>query len=163
MSTESIKLKSAQADELSKAIKETKCVVIVDYRGINAAADTELRRKMREAGVTYKVVKNSILSRAFEKAGYKQFAEDFVETTAIAIAGEDVIAPARIIAEYKDKTPMKVKCGLLDGERVDDKKIYELASIPSKEVLVAQLLGVLTGPVRSLAIALSEIAKKLAA
>lgn len=138
-------------------------VVLVDYRGINVEQDTAMRKALREAGVTYKVIKNSALSRAFKETGNDGYDEYFFGPTAAAFGPkDDPVAPCRILAEYAGKTPLTIKAGVVEGKKFDENGIKSLASIPEKPVLLAQLLGLLTSPMRSLAVALSEIAKKSA-
>ncbi len=138
-------------------------VVLVDYRGINVEQDTAMRKALREAGVEYKVIKNSALARAFEQTGNTGYDEYFFGPTAAAFGpNDDPIAPCRILSEFAGKTPMTIKCGVVEGKKFDENGIKSLASIPEKPVLLAQLLGLLTNPMRSLAVALSEVAKKSA-
>ena len=138
-------------------------VVLVDYRGINVEQDTAMRKALREAGVTYKVIKNSAIARAFEQTGNTGYDEYLFGPTAAAFGPkDDPIAPCRILAEYAGKTPMSIKCGIVEGKKFDENGVKSLASIPEKPVLLAQLLGLLTSPMRSLAVALSEVAKKSA-
>ena len=134
-------------------------VVLVDYRGINVEQDTAMRKALREAGVEYKVIKNSALARAFEQTGNTGYDEYFFGPTAAAFGP---IAPCRILSEFAGKTPMTIKCGVVEGKKFDENGIKSLASIPEKPVLLAQLLGLLTNPMRSLAVALGEVAKKSA-
>ncbi len=144
-------------------IKNASSVVLVDYRGINVEQDTAMRKALREAGVEYKVIKNSALARAFEETGNNGYDEYFFGPTAAAFGPEnDPVAPCRILAEYAGKTPISIKCGVVEGKKFDENGVKSLASIPEKPVLLAQLLGLLTSPMRSLAIAISEVAKKSA-
>lgn len=163
MSKNNIEQRKAYAAEVQAKIEGASSVVLVDYRGINVAQDTAMRKALREAGVEYRVIKNSALSRAFEATGNTGYDEYFEGPTAAAFGGEDPIAPCRILTEYAGKTPMTVKCGLVEGKKFDADGVKSLASIPEKPVLVGQLLGLLTSPMRSLAVALSEIAKKKSA
>lgn len=163
MSEHNIESRKAVVAELVDKIKDSSSVVLVDYRGITVAQDTALRKAMREAGVSYRVIKNSALSRAFEQTGNKGYDEYFAGPTAAAFGPvNDPVAPCRILAEYTGKTPVKIKCGVVEGKKFDENGVKALASIPEKPVLLAQLLGLLTSPMRSLAIAISEIAKKSA-
>lgn len=156
-----VKARKQKAIEVGEQIKASSSVVIVDYRGINVAQDTAMRKAMREAGVTYSVIKNSALSRAFEATGNTGYDEYFVGPTAAAFGPEqDPVAPCRILAEYSGKTPLKIKCGMVEGKKFDENGVKALASIPEKPVLLAQLLGLLTSPMRSFAVAVSEVAKK---
>lgn len=163
MSVHNIDQRKAYVAEVADKINAASSVVLVDYRGINVAQDTAMRKAMREAGVVYNVIKNSALSRAFENTGYTGYDEYFEGPTAAAFGPkEDPIAPCRILTEYADKTPLTVKCGVVEGKKFDANGIKSLASIPEKPVLIGQLLGLLTSPMRSLAVALSEVAKQRA-
>ena len=123
-----------------------------------------MRKAMREAGVSYCVIKNSALKRAFEATGNTGYDEYFAGPTAAAFGpAQDPIAPCRILAEYAGKTPLTIKCGMVEGKKFDENGVKSLASIPEKPVLLAQLLGLLTSPMRSLAIAVSEVAKQKSA
>lgn len=146
--------------EVGDKIKNASSVVLVDYRGINVEQDTAMRKALRESDVEYRVIKNSALSRAFEATGNTGYDEYFVGPTAAAFGSGDPIAPCRILNEYAGKTPLKIKCGVVEGKKFDENGVKALASIPEKPVLLAQLLGLLTSPMRSLAIAVSEVAKK---
>lgn len=164
MSKNNIEQRKAYVAEVKELIDGSSSVVLVDYRGINVEQDTAMRKALREAGVTYKVIKNSALERAFAETEHKGFEEYFAGPTAAAFGGaEDPIAPCRILNEYSGKTPLEIKAGLVEGKKFDANGVKALSSIPEKPVLVAQLLGLLTSPMRSLAVALSEIAKKKSA
>lgn len=161
MSKNNIESRKAYVADVVENIKNAASVVIVDYRGINVEQDTKMRKTLREAGVTYRVVKNSALSRAFSETGNAGYDDVFVGPTAVAFGtAEDPIAPCRVLTEYADKTPMTVKCGIVEGKKFDAAGVKSLASIPEKPVLLSQLLGLLTSPMRSLAVAISEVAKK---
>lgn len=161
MSAENIKIKEAVVSELVEKIKSAKSVVLVDYRGINVSDDTAMRSELRKADVEYKVVKNRIMLRAMNEAGFTGFDATLEGPTAVAFSFEDAVAPARIIVDNVKKTnKISVKAGLVEGRTMDAAGVTALASIPPKPQLVGQLLGMLTSPMRSLAVALSEIAKK---
>lgn len=163
MSEHNIEQRKAYVADVVEKINNSSSVVLVDYRGINVEQDTAMRKALREAGVEYRVIKNSALSRAFEQTGNTGYDEYFFGPTAAAFGPEnDPVAPCRVLAEYAGKTPMSIKCGVVEGKKFDENGIKALASIPEKPVLLAQLLGLLTSPMRSLAVALSEIAKKSA-
>ncbi len=164
MSKNNIEARKAYVADVVDIMNNSSSVVLVDYRGINVEQDTAMRKALREAGVTYRVIKNSALSRAFEQTGNTGFDDSFVGPTAAAFGSkDDPVAPCRILSEYADKTPLTVKCGSVEGKKFDADGIKSLARIPEKPVLVAQLLGLLTSPMRSLAVALGEVAKKQSA
>lgn len=160
MSKNNIEQRKAYVADVVEKINNSSSVVLVDYRGISVEQDTAMRKALREAGVEYHVIKNSALSRAFEQTNNNGFDEAFAGPTAAAFGTTDPIAPCRILNEYAGKTPINIKCGVVEGKKYDENGIKLLASIPSKEVLIAQLLGLLTNPMRSLAVAVSEVAKK---
>jgi ribosomal protein L10 len=161
MSAETIKLKEQQVAEYVEKFGKAKSVVLVDYRGLNVAEDTLMRNDLRKANVEYKVIKNRLVLRAFNNAGIAGFDTVLEGPTAMAISYEDAVAPAKIIVDNVKKTnKLTVKGGMVEGKVLDAKEITKVAAIPAKPVLVAQLLGMLQTPVRGLAVALSEIAKK---
>ena len=164
MSLESIKIKAEQVAVIEDKAKRAKGVVLVDYRGLTVAEDTEMRNSLRKAGVEYKVLKNRLVLRAFNNAGYEGFDKVLEGPTAVAFSYDDATAPARIVMETVKKTNNKisVKGGIVEGKILDANGIVAVSNIPSKEVLLSQLLGLLTSPMRSLAIAVSEVAKKQA-
>lgn len=161
MSAETIKLKEQQVAEYAEKFGKAKSVVLVDYRGLNVAEDTSMRNELRKANVEYKVVKNRLILRAFVNAGYEGFDSVLEGPTAIAVSYDDAVAPAKIIVDNVKKTnKIAVKGGVVEGKIMDAQGVTKVASVPAKPVLVAQLLGMLQSPVRGLAVALSEIAKK---
>lgn len=167
--------KQQMVDELAEKLKNAVSGVLVDYTGISVADDTKLRAELRKAGVYYAVKKNSIIGLAAKKAGLEGFDEYLKGSTAIALAEEDMIAPAKILAKFADgKDNFKIKAGFIEGETVDAAKVMELSKLPSKEVLVAKFLGsmnapisgfvnVLNGNLRGLVVALNAIAEKKSA
>lgn len=153
--------KKAQVASLVEKIKNSPAGVLVDYKGINVADDTALRKELREAGVEYAVVKNTMLKFAAQELGFDGFIEHLNGTTAIAISTEDVIAPAKILSKFaKDHDNFKVKVGFLDGAVIPDTEVDSLAKLPSRETLIAQTLYSFNYPIMQLAIALNAIAEK---
>ena len=164
--------KKQQVAELSAALKESCTGVIVNYKGINVADDTKLRKQLREAGSTYKVVKNTMLKRALADAGITGLDDVLEGTTAIAYNKEDYVASAKILSEYAEKNKnFELKAGFVDGNVLDANGVKELAELPPKEVLVAKALGglnapitgfvtVLNGTLKGLVVALNAIAEK---
>ena len=153
--------KKVVVEEIKNYAKDAKTIVLVDYKGLTVAQVSELRNAFRKAGATYKVYKNRLMKIAFESLGIK-FDDSLLEgTTAVAFHSEDAIAPAKIAVDGENKyKALKVKAAWYDGKQLDMNETKKLASIPSKEVLVAQLVGLLTMPMRGLAVAINEIAKK---
>lgn len=163
MSEKIIKQKETEVAQLAEKFEKAKAIVLVDYRGMSVAEDTALRNELRKESVEYKVIKNRIMLRAFEKAGYKGFEEVLQGTSAVAISYDDPVMPAKILADNAKKiNKTKLKGGVVEGSIMDEQQIAAVASIPSKITLLSQLVGLLTSPMRSLAVALSEVAKKKA-
>ncbi|MDN6161966.1 MAG: 50S ribosomal protein L10 [Atopostipes sp.] len=135
--------------------------VVVDYRGLTVAEDTELRKELREAGVEMHVVKNTLLRRAADAADIEGIEETFVGPTAIAFSNEEVVAPAKIIVEFAEDAPvLEVKGGYMEGEVVSIETIEEIAKLPDREGLLSMLLSVLQAPVRNTALALKAVSEQ---
>ena len=158
-----LKSKKQFVSELSQKIQSSNVGVLVSYKGINVESDTKLRKEMREAGVDYFVVKNSMLRFASKEAGL-DFGDTLTGTTAIALSPEDPVGVAKILSKYakelKDTTEFSIKTGFMDGEILDVKTICEIGALPTKEQLIGQLVSVLVAPIRGLAIALNAVAEK---
>lgn len=153
--------KKAVVSEIEEHAKNAKSIVLVDYRGLTVAQATELRDTTRAAGGVYKVYKNRLMKIAFDKLGIEFPASDYEGTTAVLFHSADEVAPAKIALDGSKKYgKLKLKSGYVSGKYYNTDEITSLASIPSREVLVAQLLGLFTNPMRSLAVGISEIAKK---
>lgn len=150
--------------ETAEKIKKAKSIVLVDYCGINVSQDTELRSEMRKNNVEYRVIKNTILSRAFREAGIEGMDVLLEKPTAVAFSYDEVVTGPKIVSEMGDKTKkLEIKGGVVDGKFSDADAMKVLAKIPPKPVLLSMLLGLLTSPMRNLAVVLSEIAKKQSA
>ena len=135
--------------------------MLVDYRGITVSQATELRNNARNAGCVYKVYKNRLMKIAFDNLGITFPETDFEGTTAVLFCNSDEVAPAKIALDASTKyNVLKLKSGFVTGKYYNTEEITALARIPSRDVLLGQLLGLLTSPMRSLAFDLSEIAKK---
>ena len=146
---------------LAEKLKTAVSGVLVNYSGITVEEDTKLRADLRKAGVEYKVMKNSLTGRACEMVGYGDMKAHLEGMTALAISAEDPIAPAKILKEYADKVEsFEIKAGFIDGGVVDAAAVLALASIPSKEVLIAKMLGSLQSPISGLAVALQAVVDK---
>ena len=150
--------KKAAVEALSGKIKEATSVVFVDYRGITVAQDTDLRKQFREAGVEYTVVKNTLTNFATKENGY-DFDEVLNGTTAMASTTGDPIAPARIVCEFakKNKLPLTIKGGIVEGSVLSAAELNSFGELPSKNALVAQVLGTFLAPISSLAFVLDQI------
>lgn len=161
MSAEIIKQKEQLVADYAEKFGRAKSIVLVDYRGITVAEDTAMRNELRAAGVEYKVIRNRLVLRAFNAAGITGFDAAFEGPTAMAISYDDPVAPARLLVGSAKKTQkIKIKGGVVEGKALDEAGMTAVAAIPAKPVLIGQLLGLLLSPVRGLAVALSEIAKK---
>ncbi|MDR0903267.1 MAG: 50S ribosomal protein L10 [Ruminococcus sp.] len=158
--------KKARVTELANSIKSATAGVIVDYKGINVADDTALRKELRTEGISYFVEKNSILRRAFAEAGLT-IPEDVLKgSSALALTNSDQTAPARILGSFSEKPAnvkadiFKLKAGFIDADIYDTVGVNKLSKIPSKEVLLSQLVGSLQGPMQKLAATLQALVDK---
>jgi len=167
--------KKALVASLSDKLKNSCAGVIVNYKGINVSDDTKLRKELRESGVEYFVVKNTLLQRAAKEAGLDGLEPVLEGTTAIAISKEDHVAAARILCKFADENDFfKAKAGFIEGKVISEAEVNNLAKLPTKEVLVAKALGglnapisgfvtVLNGTIKGLVVALNAIAEKQSA
>ena len=147
--------------ELAEQLKASTAGVLVNYQGITVEADTKMRKALREAGVEYKVLKNSLTGRACEEVGLGDMKQYLTGMTAIAIGTNDPVAPAKVLKEYAEKIEsFQILAGYLDGAVVDADTVNKLADIPSKEVLIAKLLGSIKSPLYGLAYALQAVVDK---
>ena len=155
--------KQARVSEIVDLLKGASAGVIVDYKGISVEDDTKLRKDLREAGVNYFVVKNSILRFAVKEAGLDELNDVLTGSTAIAVSNDDPIAPARILSKASEDLPdgvFSVKSGFMDGKVISVEEINKYAKLPSKETLIAQICGALKSPLSMLAICLKQVAEK---
>ncbi|GAF14834.1 LSU ribosomal protein L10p [Bacillus sp. JCM 19046] len=151
--------KQQVVSEIASKLKESKSTVVVDYRGLNVAQVTELRKQLREAGVEYKVYKNTLVRRATAEAGLTGLDEHLVGPTAIAFGAEDVIAPAKVLNEFAKKNEaLEIKTGVIEGNIASADEVKALAELPSREGLLSMLANVLQAPVRGFAIATKAVA-----
>ena len=159
-----VELKQPVVQAIAEDIKDAASVVLVDYRGLTVAEDTALRKQLREAGVTYFVEKNTMLRIALKEAGLDDLCSVLEGTTAIAVCDHDQTAPARILGKFAEAHDDKftLKAGYVDGVIYDAKGVEALSKIPSKETLLAQLVGSLQGPMQKLAATLKALADKKA-
>ena len=153
--------KQAVVADLAEKLKNSPAGVVVNYQGITVDADTKMRKALREAGVTYTVIKNSLTGRACEEVGMGEMKQYLSGMTAIAIAGDNPVAPAKVLKEYAEKIEsFEILAGYLDGKVVDKATVIQLADIPSKEVLIAKLLGSIKSPLYNFAYAIQAIVDK---
>ena len=151
--------KKAIVVALADKLQNASSAVFVDYKGITVAQDTELRKKFREAGVEYSVVKNTLTRLATNKVGYHEFDEMLNGTTAMASTTGDPIAPARIVCEFakKNKNVLSIKGGLVEGSVLSVEQLQGFGELPSKDALIAQVLGTFLAPISALAFCLDQI------
>ncbi len=153
-----IEEKQPVIDEIKQQVNNAKSTVLVDYRGLTVEEDTKLRKNLREAGIIYKVYKNTMLHLAFEGTDYAQLDKHLAGPTAIAISTEDETAPARVLAEFAKEAPaLEFKGAVVDGNYYDEAGVKQLASIPSRDVLISKLLGSMQSPISNFARVIKQI------
>jgi large subunit ribosomal protein L10 len=156
-----VELKQPIVTEISEHITDAASVVLVTYSGITVEQDTALRKELREAGVVYKVYKNTMMKRAFEGTPCAELDKHLEGPNAIAISKDDATAPARILAKHaKNVKPLKLVAGVVEGNYYDEAGINALASVPSREELLGKLLGSIQSPIANFARVISQIAEK---
>ena len=153
-----IDAKKQEVDVIAEQLKNSVSTVIVDYRGLSVAEVTELRSQLREAGVEYKVLKNTMVRRAAEQAGIEGLDEHLVGPTAVATSTEDVVAPAKVLAKFaKEHEALEIKVGVMEGAVISAEEVNTVGTLPSHEGLVSMLLSVLQAPVRNFAYAVKAV------
>ena len=156
-----VEIKKPIVDEISASIQGAQSVVLVDYRGLTVEQDTALRKQLREAGVTYKVYKNTFINFVFKGTEFECLAPYLEGPSAIAISTTDATAPARILYKFaKNADKLEVKGGVVEGVAYDAKGLEGIAAIPSRDELISKLLGSLQSPITNLARVLNQIAEK---
>lgn len=153
--------KKAVVSALVERLQNAQAGVIADYRGLTVAQDTELRKKLREAGVEYTIVKNTLTRFAANEVGLSDLDPVLHGPSALATSTTDVVAPAKVLVEFaKENEQLEIKAGFVDGKVIDAAEVKVYASIPSKEVLISKMLGSLQAPIGNLVRTLDAIAKK---
>ena len=156
-----VELKKPIVEEISELLNGAATAVVVDYRGLTVAEDTELRKQLREAGVVYKVYKNTMINFAIKDTEFADLAQHLEGPTAIAVCKDDATAAARILAKFaKTAEALEIKGGVVDGVYYDQAGIEKIASIPSREVLLSKLLGSMQSPITNFARVIKQIAEK---
>ncbi|ESU31448.1 50S ribosomal protein L10 [Bacillus sp. 17376] len=156
-----IEVKKQIVDEIAGKLKESKSTIVVDYRGLTVSEVTELRKELRQAGVEFKVYKNSMTRRAAEAAELADLNTSLTGPNAIAFSTEDVVAPAKILNEFAKKhEALEIKAGVVEGNIVTVEEIKALADLPSREGLLSMLLSVLQAPIRNFALAAKAVAEQ---
>lgn len=147
--------------QIAEDIKDAECVMLVDYCGLTVEQDTALRKELRENGVIYKVCKNTMMKRAFEGTPCEGLAEHLEGPSALAVSKDDATAPARIICKFaKENKALELKGGVVEGTLYDQAGLTELSKIPSREDLIAKLLGSMKSPIADFARVINQIAEK---
>ena len=156
-----VELKQPIVQEISEQIKDAQSVVLVDYRGLTVEEVTALRKELREAGVTYKVYKNTLMNFAFKGTDFESMSSLLEGPNAIAISKDDATAPARILSKFAKTAPaLELKAGVVEGTFYDADGIKAVASVPSREELLSKLLGSIQSPITNLARVLNQIAEQ---
>ena len=156
-----VELKKPIVEEISASIKDAQSVVLVDYRGLTVEQDTELRKQLREAGITYKVYKNTMMNFAFKGTDYEALAPYLEGPSAVAISTEDATAPARVLCKFaKTAEALEIKGGVVEGMAYDAKGIENISKIPSREELLSKLLGSIQSPITNFARVMNQLAEK---
>ena len=156
-----VELKQPIVAEIAELLDGAQAAVVVDYRGLTVEQDTILRKQLREAGVTYKVYKNTMIRFAAKGTAFEALEPNLEGPTAIAVSKDDATAPARILAEFAKKAPkLELKAGVVEGTYYDQKGIGVIATIPNREVLLGRLLGSMQSPIANFARVINQIAEK---
>lgn len=159
--SKAIETKQVRVEEITEKFKGAATAVVVDYRGLNVTQITELRKQLREAGVEFKVYKNTMTRRATEVAGLEGLNEYLTGPNAIAFSTEDVVAPARILNDFAKKNEkLEIKAGVIEGTIASAADIKALAELPSREGLLSMLLSVLQAPMRNFALVTKAVAEQ---
>lgn len=159
-----VELKQPIVDEIAALFDGATSAVVVDYRGLTVEQDTALRKQLREAGVSYKVFKNTLIKRAAKDTVFAALEPDLAGPTALAISKSDATAPARILAKFaKTADKLELKAGVVEGTYYDAKGIQIVATIPSREELLGKLLGSIQSPITNFARVINQIAESKSA
>jgi large subunit ribosomal protein L10 len=154
-----IETKQQVVTEIADKLRASKSTIVVDYRGLTVSEATELRKQLREAGVEFKVYKNSLTRRAAESAEMAELNEFLTGPNAIAFSNEDVVAPAKVLNDFATKhEALEIKAGVIEGKLVTLDEVKAIATLPSREGLLSMLLSVLQAPIRNLALATKAVA-----
>lgn len=158
-----VELKQPIVQEISDSIKDAASVVVINYQGLTVAQDTALRKQLREAGVTYKVYKNTLVRFAIKDTEFEPLGDVLEGPNAIAISKDDATAPARVVAKFaKDAPALELKAGVVEGKFYDEAGMQQIAKVPSRDELLSRLLGSLQSPMANLARVLKQIADQKA-
>jgi len=159
VSEQAIAKKQQEVNEVVEKMNAANSLVVVDYLGLSVAEVTELRKQLREAGVEFKVIKNTIMRRALDSQEFEYHEEVFQGPTAVAFGMEDAVAPAKILSDFaKEAEALELKGGILEGKVLSKEEIQQIAKLPNREGLLSMLLSVLQAPVRNVAYAVKAVA-----
>ena len=161
--SKNIEAKKGVVADIRQKFEKAQSAVLVDYRGLNVAEDTELRNQLRKAGVEYAVLKNTMINLAVKDMGIDDIKAHLEGPTAVAFGYEDAVAPAKVLSEFiKKSKKMSIKCGVCDGAYIDEAGVQALANTPSREVLIAKIMGSMMSSVSKFVYAVEAIRKKQA-
>jgi len=161
VSEQAIAVKAKKVEDVVEKFNNATSAIVVDYRGLTVAQATELRKELREAGVHLNVIKNKVLTRAADKAGYGELNDIFNGPTAVAFSNEDAIAPAKVLKKFSDNVDaLEIKGGYIEGKIMSVDEINVYATLPSREDLLSMLANVLQAPIRNVAYAVKAVAEK---
>ena len=156
-----VEIKQPIVQEIAENVKDAQSVVVVDYRGLTVAQDTQLRKELREAGITYKVYKNTLMNFAFKGTEFESLTDVLEGPNAIAISKDDATAPARLLAKFAKTVPaLEIKAGVVAGNFYDTEAMKDISNIPSREELLARLFGSWQSPITNFARVIKQIAEK---
>ena len=156
-----IEIKKPIVEEISATIKDAQSVVLVDYRGLTVAQDTELRKQLREAGITYKVYKNTMMNFAFKGTDFEALAPYLDGPNAMAVSTTDATAPARVLAKFAQTAKqLEIKAGVVEGALYDANGMKAISEIPSRDELLSKLLGSIQSPIANFARCMNQLAEK---
>ena len=156
-----VEIKQPIVQEIAENVKDAQSVVVVDYRGLTVAQDTQLRKELREAGITYKVYKNTLMNFAFKGTEFESLTDVLEGPNAIAISKDDATAPARLLAKFAKTVPaLEIKAGVVEGNFYDTEAMKDISNIPSRQELLARLFGSWQSPITNFARVIKQIAEK---
>ena len=161
--SKNLEIKKGGVADIKEKFEKAQSAILVDYRGLNVAEVTELRNQLRKAGVEYAVLKNTMINLAVKDMNLDDMKPHLEGPTAVAFGYEDAVAPAKILSEFAKKNKnVTIKCGVCDGAYIDEKGVQALANTPSREVLIAKIMGSMMSSVSKFVYALEAIRKKQA-
>ncbi|EIT84068.1 50S ribosomal protein L10 [Fictibacillus macauensis ZFHKF-1] len=156
-----LETKKQLVSDIAGQLRESKSTILVDYRGLSVAAVTELRKQLREAGIEFKVYKNTMTRRAADETGLSELNEHLTGPTAIAFSNDDVVAPAKILNNFaKENEALEIKAGVIEGRVATVEEVKALADLPSRDGLLSMVLSVLQAPIRNFALVTKAVAEQ---